>query len=401
MRKSLLIGLGFLFACNETPEPAPMSALKAGPDAPGFIRLSWDDQPATTAAVVWHTDAEVSGAGVEFGASEKYGKTAAARNYQIKGVKGYFHEASLKGLTPESLVHYRVGSHTGVSGDYTFQTAPKADSTVPIRFVIEGDSRSESSGVGAGYAQLIARIQKDAPAFILDSGDYTTLSLPNEWVQWMEAGDSIGPIIPRLTTIGNHEIIADTYFGLMDLPKNGSDDVKNQEKWYSEDYGPIHIVSLYTAFGSLDYHTKEWLDKDLAAASGAKWKVVFMHMPPYNAGKHGEDKVRTDIREQWVPLFEKYGVDVVAGGHDHNFQNFGYLKNGVRVADGKGPLYIVSGGAGAPLYDVLTDSSDAPLLLESGKYENYVVVDVDGNKMTLQPKRLDGTPAVSAIVITK
>lgn len=387
-----------LIACAGT-EETQKDRLATGPNAPQFVRLSWNDDPSTTAAVVWHTDGAVSGAGVEYGASDKYGKFAAAENYQIDKFDGWFHRAKLTGLTPGSTVHYRVGSSSGRSEDAAFMTAPAGDE--PFSFVLEGDSRHEYEGIGAGYTELITALQKEAPAFVLDSGDYTFSSQAKEWVQWLKAGEPINPTTPRLTTFGNHEMIEKNYFSLMDLPD------ANEEKWYSLDYGPLHIVSLYTGFGSVDSATRAWLEKDLAA-SKAKWKLAFFHMPPYNAGHHGDNDIRLEVRDEWVPLFEKYGVDVVAGGHDHNYQNFGFIKAGAPVGDrtppltgdGSAPLYVVSGGAGAPLYDTDATMPDVPLLVKAEKAENYVLATIDGNTLTLEVKRLDGT-IIDTITITK
>jgi hypothetical protein len=42
-----------------------------------------------------------------------------------------------------------------------------------------------------------------------------------------------------------------------------------------------------------------------------------------------------------VPLFERYGVDLVLSGHDHNYQRF---------APRHGVTYVVHGGGGQELY---------------------------------------------------
>jgi hypothetical protein len=405
---SLLFAAAAFSACtaSETPVPAG-STLNEGPDKPRFVRLSWNDDPATTAAVVWHTENEVAGPAVEYGASEKLGMRVKAESFEIAGFQGFFHQAKMEGLPPGAMAYYRVGSSSGVSETFAFQTAPAQGAQPgPISFVVQGDSRSESFGVGMGYETLISQMAKEVPAFILDSGDYTMASAPDEWVPWQEVGDPINSSMPRLTTFGNHEMIEKNYFGLMALPE------ENEERYYSLDYGPIHIVSLDTGFGDIDPSVKDWLAQDLAAASGATWKVVFFHMPPYNSGNHGDSESGREtsyaVREQWVPLFEKYGVDVVAGGHDHNYQNFGFLKGGEPhgdrelplEGDGSAPLYFISGGAGAPLYNLVEEAEDRHLLLNYEKANNYVLVTVDGKTMTLEVKRLDGT-VIETITINK
>ncbi len=393
----LACALTLFAACDnaETPE----SRLKSGPDTPTEIRLSWNDDPSTTAAVIWRTENEVQAAGVEYGTSSAYGNFVAAENFEINGISGFFHEAKLTGLAPASLVHYRVGSKSGVSEDRTLQTGPAPSEDMPFSFILMGDSRAESDmlGIGARYPEVLARIaaENPLPSFILDSGDYTSFGQSEEWVDWLAAVHASGLAIPRLTTFGNHEIIEKNYYGLMSLPP------ENEEKFYALDYGPLLIICLNTGFGGLPAGQQAFLQETLSKST-AKWKLAFFHMPPYNAGNHSDSETRYDVREQWVPLFEKYGVDLVVGGHDHNYQRFGYLKGGKKVAAGEGPFYLISGGAGAPLYGPDEASEDHPLLDPDGfqKLEHYVMATLDGNTLTLQAKRLDGT-VFDTVTLTK
>jgi hypothetical protein len=44
---------------------------------------------------------------------------------------------------------------------------------------------------------------------------------------------------------------------------------------------------------------------------------VAMHHPPYLAGMRGSD---LEVRDAFSPIFERYGVQVVLAGHDHDYQ---------------------------------------------------------------------------------
>lgn len=67
------------------------------------------------------------------------------------------------------------------------------------------------------------------------------------------------------------------------------------------------------------------------------------HLPPFTElwspkeGYNGEEFVRKD----WVPLFERYGVDIVINGHTHAYARG--FKNNV--------LYTIVGGAGGMVDD--------------------------------------------------
>lgn len=387
-----------------TTDAAPESPLGAGPDEPQYIRLSWNDDPSTTAALIWYTEnRQVERPGVEYGTTAEFGSFVTAETFSLTGFDGALHQATLTGLTPGSLIHYRVGSQSGVSPAYTLATAAPREADVPFSFVLLGDSRGDVFGVGTGYPELNERILQESPlpAFILDTGDYTMLGQVSEWYEWLQASDAVGPVIPRLTTFGNHEYVERTYYGLMNLP------AENDGQFYAIEYGPLQIISMNTGFGRdrMPEGQKEWLEKTLRE-SDATWRVAFMHIPPFNSGNHSHENTalaagRLDVRAEWTPLFEEYGVDLVVGGHDHNYQRFGHIKAGENVTGGA-PFYVISGGAGAPLYPINESAADYPLL-QNGVYkdvEHYLVATLDGNELTVQAKKLDGT-VFDTFTITK
>jgi len=91
--------------------------------------------------------------------------------------------------------------------------------------------------------------------------------------------------------------------------------------------------------------------------------------------RQGDNKHMTALE----PLFEKYKVTAGFFGHDHNYQH--YLKDGVH--------YFITGGGGAPLYDVDTPPAGITKKVEST--ENFVTVDIDGNKARFEARKPDGT----------
>jgi acid phosphatase len=75
-----------------------------------------------------------------------------------------------------------------------------------------------------------------------------------------------------------------------------------------------------------------WLARELAA-SKAEWKFVVGHHPVFSGGGHG----KTDgLIEQFVPLFQRYGVQAYLNGHNHNLEHV--------VRDG---IHYLTSGAGS------------------------------------------------------
>jgi hypothetical protein len=67
---------------------------------------------------------------------------------------------------------------------------------------------------------------------------------------------------------------------------------------------------------------KAWLEKELAATRANRdidWVVVCMHQVAISTVDkfNGAD---LGIREEWVPLFDKYNVDLVVCGHEHHYE---------------------------------------------------------------------------------
>ena len=101
-------------------------------------------------------------------------------------------------------------------------------------------------------------------------------------------------------------------------------------RWYVTDMGPVLLIALDSNLVE-DPEQLLWLEATLAGAE-APWVIVAMHHPAYSAGYHGSDE---EIQKTWVPMFERYDVDLVLSGHDHDYQ---------RTTPIAGVTYIVSGG---------------------------------------------------------
>jgi len=119
-----------------------------------------------------------------------------------------------------------------------------------------------------------------------------------------------------------------------------------------------------------------WLEDDLKGAQRADFRFLFAHHPPMTAVKRrqGENPHMTALEA----LFEKYRLSAGFFGHDHNYQH--YLQNGVH--------YFITGGGGAPLYDV--DTPPAGITKKAVSRENFVVVQIDGKTARVEARTPNG-----------
>jgi 3',5'-cyclic AMP phosphodiesterase CpdA len=154
--------------------------------------------------------------------------------------------------------------------------------------------------------------------------------------------------------------------------------------------GPLHMPARYYALrrgavqlvvlnsNAVDGAQTAWLARTLAAST-ARWKVVAFHHPAYTCGGHeGSD----DVQRAWVPLFERYGVQLVLSGHDHNYQRF-RARHGV--------TYVVSGAGHTNLYGLVPCPASYPKRLAALEARGFLYVSAGRSTMTVTAVGLSGT----------
>ncbi len=354
-------GLRLMLVCGLLSAVAT-AALAAKPPAGLSIIKGPYLQNVTTDAItiMWQTSA-AGDSQVEYGATSGYGVTV----YDPTQVT--VHEVRLTGLGVDATYHYRASTvatprrgtpQTVVSPDSTFETAV-APTTTAFRFVAYGDTRSQP----AVHAQVVNAIIADAPRFVVHTGDLVASGSKDSYWQT----DFFNPAKPMIvnTTVfpiqGNHEGNSAFYYQYFDPPDGGGD---YNERWYSFTYGNAKFVGVDTQAdfspGSAQY---TWLVSELQSAV-SEWLFVFQHYPAYSSGSHGGD---ANVQAYLVPLYEQYGVDMVFCGHDHIYERS--QKSGVQ--------YVVTGGGGAPLYDVNT--SPNPYQVYAASLYHHCTIDINGS----------------------
>lgn len=180
-----------------------------------------------------------------------------------------------------------------------------------VRFAILGDRTGEH--VEGIYEQAVAEINRIHPDFVMTVGDqiegYTedTATLVSQWQEYFNIIKSL--TVPIYITPGNHDI---TTNGMLPYFKRYVG-----EPYRSFNIAEMHFVILdnsrWETSAQLPGEQLDWLATDLAAASKAKFTLVFFHKPFwYNSLAYGRpDTLHT--------LFVKYGIDAVFAGHFHRY----------------------------------------------------------------------------------
>jgi hypothetical protein len=281
--------------------------------------------------------------------------------------------SSLTTLEPGSIYCYDLADDSGEMVTRTgFRTAPAADSAEPVRFLAFGDS----GGGGSDQYALLEQMYTVPYDLMIHTGDLAydsgTITQVEDTVFGVYA--DLFRNIPFFPASGNHD-----YGTMQGAPFRDVFNLPGNEKWYSYDWGRVHFVALDT---EADYATQmTWLEQDLAA-NALPWKVIYMHRPPYSSGLHGSD---TSLRNKLAPIAEKYGVQLILAGHDHDYE---------RMKPQSGVAYVVTGGGGIGTRSVgssgFTDFSVDVI--------HFVYVEVGVDELTLHAIDATGTEFDSMVV---
>lgn len=357
--------------------PAAARAAGSTPDGtPEQVHLTWGSEPMTSVTVSWASLAQAVRPRVSLavhGTSASVSVPAVQRSYTdgLNGETVFCYHAALTGLEPDTSYDYTVLSDNSSAASPVggrFSTAPPAGS--PFRFTSYGDLATPNTRWVLSYGQAayaVGAVETFRPLFHLLNGDLCYANLnpsyqPEVWRDFNNNNQASARNRPWMPCPGNHEIEFysgpqgfASYLTRYSLPDNGT---AYPGRWYSFQVANVMFVSLSAddvsyqdggafvggttpltpapstgnptlAPGAAAYirgysggAQTTWLRQTLAAAradSSVDWIVVQMHQDALSSSSTGNGSDR-GIREEWLPLFDQYQVDLVVCGHDHDYE---------------------------------------------------------------------------------
>jgi hypothetical protein len=284
------------------------------------------------------------------------------------------HEILVESLQPFTQYFYSVGTSSstlaGADVDHYFVTSREVGTRQPVRIWAIGDSGQKTLKGEQVRDQYLNFAGTDLADVWLMLGDNAYLTGTDS--EYTNALFNQYPTILRNTVLwpvpGNHDYqgtppdssspVTETgpYYDAFTLPTLGEAGgvASGTETHYSFDYGNIHFVALNTY--KVDVSTSSavytWVAADLAATN-QDWIIVYNHFPPYSKGsRNSDDQIdMIRMRENFNPLFEQAGVDIVLTGHSHVYERSMMIDGHYGLSTTFDPSHIVDGGDGNPAGD--------------------------------------------------
>src|ERR1700730_18184755 len=390
-------------AAGRSPDPV------ATPPVAG-LHLQFGADAASEMVVSWHTLQAVRNARVMLGRLDgRFEQTVEAKATSYTDANSgrivYAHHAKIGRLQADSAYLYGA-LHDGAEPEFgTFRTSPHG--RAPFTFTSFGDQGTPTLGrkfvppagvtmpnvpyvsdnlgsPAAGDTTLgVERLQ---PLFHLFNGDLCYANLADDrvrtWWDFWENNSRSARKRPWMPSAGNHEnelgngpIGYQAYQTYFSVPEAAGQTDVTRGLWYAFTAGAVRVISI--ANDDVTYQDggnsyvrgyssgaqKAWLEKELSAARrnhDVDWVVVCMHQVAISTADmfNGAD---LGIRQEWVPLFDRYGVDLVVCGHEHHYERSHPIRGresnvtltpvaAATVTDvidtSKGTVHMVIGGGG-------------------------------------------------------
>ncbi len=216
--------------------------------------------------------------------------------------------------------------------------AKNGENITKMHFLVFGDSKGREP-----FKDVLKRADILNPEFCLTTADLVNdgggKKGQTDYRKLDEDGGWFMKKYPMWPTVGNHE-----ERGGNDALDNFSNFFGIKKALYSFEYGNAKFIALPWPKIKEDSVKLSWLENELKTANG-KHIFIFKHRPHYDVGSKDHNDVE-GYETATTKLYDKYNVMAVFSGHDHIY--YRTKRNGTN--------YIISAGAGAPIYSLKRES---------------------------------------------
>jgi hypothetical protein len=302
----------------------------------------------------------------------------------VEDLPNTFHAIRLENLSTETHYDYQIINKVksslfekwvDIPGPQSlFRTAPSTNT--PFRFAVWGDSQTDY--------QIFDKICDGMLSWTPDIAIVVGDQIGDGWIledwqtQVFDPSKELRMKVPTFAAIGNHEGQSPYFYKYFSQPGNNH--------WFSFTYGnSLFIVidsTVYFPYSPQHLWLLNLINSD--TFKNAKFKFAFFHQPPYSeqwGGSYYDGEPL--IREYLAPILETSGFDIVFNGHTHAYER------GRWPVEGDNYMYyiITGGGAGGIDFD---DTRDWPQIQFKSSQHHFMIIDVDGDKLSGSAVNIDG-----------
>jgi hypothetical protein len=294
-------------------------------------------------------------------------------------------------LRPSSTIYYTIfdSENKKWTDQRTFQTAPDP-ALNHFRFTAGGDSRTDIEAWHM-VSEAVERLD-----FSLFLGDLVNNGMiERDWENWYDYGNDFISDNLVFYTRGNHDL-GNIFNNNLVNPGNG--------KYYAFGFGNAIFIGLDDHDQSTYDDQTAFIDSVFRSNTDKTWRFVFFHRPFYTAGHHAGEM--EGLFDSWWKLFDKYGVDMIFNGHEHNYLRTKPINRNISdtsaVDDygsgpGQGRCQVIAGSYGAPRYQV---HEGWFVQLSYDRY-NYTTVEVNGNELIFKAFDAESGEQFDELILNK
>ena len=354
-----------LIAClTLTPTTAPADEEENAWTPLGLIATFVDD-PLRNAVIDWHYRTDDHQPDFTFrarGSNDEWQAVEASSERFPFSTTRSFARVHLADLEPGAEYEFRFGEG---SNTYWLRMLPESVAE-PLVIAVGGDTMHNARD----FAEVNRRAMAYEPDLVIWGGDLAYADgredRRSRWYDWLNTKrdtliDESGRVVPIVVCIGNHEVRGGY--------RGGSDSFEDSDD-YRLEYAP-YFYSMFAfpdqpGYGALDFanylslivldtdHSNpivgkqtEWLAAALEQrADFPGWVIPVYHVPGYPSVRDYDGGVSARVRENWVPLFDRYRVRLAFENHDHVYKRTPPLRDHQPAAADEGTVYLGDGAWG-------------------------------------------------------
>lgn len=346
-------------------------------------------------------------------------ETAAAFQATATGANDgqYSNQVTVTGLEAGVTYAYQLVNGEDRSEIHTFTTGSKG----AFSFAYVGDPQIGAGGNVVndtnGWANTLNQVATSDIfsdiSFMLSAGDQVNnASSESEYDGYLNHEALAG--LPVATVIGNHDSGSDAYnehFNLANESTEYGTTAAGGDSWFV--YNNVLFLVLNSNDQSAAEH-KAFMEAAIAANPDVDWKIVTFHHSLYTVASHAYDSDILSRRQNWVPIFDELGIDVVLQGHDHVYCR-SYIMDGLTpitdastyndagyssITNPDGILYVTANsGSGSKTYNIKNETFAYSAVQNQEHIANVSKITVSDEAFTITTYRATDMSVIDTFTI--